>query len=77
MQISFFYQDLLLQAYCKLTSTNMTAYVQDAIVLLGDSITQFAASPDGLATKLTGAPGFDPCDAIWHITRWSILIRCS
>ncbi|EIW60751.1 SGNH hydrolase [Trametes versicolor FP-101664 SS1] len=33
----------------------MTAYVQDAIVLLGDSITQFAASPDGLATKLTEA----------------------
>lgn len=55
----------------------MTAYVQDAIVLLGDSITQYAAGPDGLATKLTGAPGFDPRDAIWHIARWLISIKCS
>ncbi|KAI0831767.1 SGNH hydrolase [Trametes gibbosa] len=30
----------------------MTANVQDAIVLLGDSLTEFAAAPEGFATKL-------------------------
>ncbi|KAH9857692.1 SGNH hydrolase [Lenzites betulinus] len=33
----------------------MTANVQDAIVLLGDSLTEFANSPEGMATKLTDA----------------------
>ncbi|KAI0831766.1 SGNH hydrolase-type esterase domain-containing protein [Trametes gibbosa] len=33
----------------------MTANVQDAIVLLGDSLTEFAFAPEGLGTKLADA----------------------